>query len=173
MGWEELVVVGASRYEERSMREVEGTTKFLLDNNVDVPVLLRFLDGQGLSANELPAQLVNRPDDEVLAEAWRQDRVLLSHDADFLDMRSHPPETNPGVVVMPGGSGNIEKHLPVIGYMLKLIKPYRGLWLQTYVNIHDSGLIQIKGRNATTGLDIDPWYMAFNQRGEPFIWVVE
>ena len=170
MAWFDLVVV-ASRYDERAMREVEGITKFLLDNNVDVAVLRPFLDGHGLSAHELPVRLVNRPDDEVLAEAWRQDRILLSHDTDFLDMRVHPPNLNPGVVVIPGGSGTAKKHLAVIGLTLKFMKPYRGLWLQTYVHIQDSGLISIKGLNATTGREIEPWYMRFSGRGGPLIWV--
>ncbi|MGC2406299.1 MAG: DUF5615 family PIN-like protein [Candidatus Cybelea sp.] len=172
MAWLELVVV-ASRYDERVMKEVEGTARFLLDNNVDSRSLLRFLDGQGISAHGLPPGLAAASDDEVLAEAWRQDRMLISHDVDFLDMRRHPPAENPGVVIIPGGNGTVRNHLTVIGRTLTFIKPYRGLWLQTYVHIRDSGLILIKGENATTGETIDPWYMTFSDSGEPLIWVEE
>lgn len=155
------------------MRDVEGTTRFLLDNNIDSRVLLRFLDGQGLSAHALPPHLAAAADDEVRAEAWRQDRVLISHDVDFLDIDRHPIAENPGVVVIPGGDGTVRRHLTVIGHMLNFMKPYRGLWLQTYVHIQDSGLIAIKGENATSGQTIDPWYMTFADSGEPLIWVEE
>lgn len=159
-----------TRYDAKILKEVEGTTKFLLDNNVDLEVLLRYLDGQGLSADELPLRLINRPDDEVLAEARRQDRVLLTHDADFLNEALHPPETNPGVVVMPGGRGDVAKYLPNIGAILKLMKPYRALWRQTYIHIQESGMIVVKGVNSTTGEPISPWYLRF-ENGVPHQWV--
>src|ERR1035438_2111606 len=132
MPWE--LLLSDSRYEQRSLKVVEGVTRFLLDKNVDADVMLRFLDGRGLSAQPLPSWLYNRPDDQVLGEAWKQDRVLLTHDVGFLDMKLYPPEANPGVLVMPGGSGNIERHLRTIGLMLDLMKPYRLLWLHTFTS---------------------------------------
>lgn len=170
MAWQPLEIE-ESRYSAKGLSEVRGTTRFLLDNNVDLEVMLRFLDGEGISADELPTRLTNRPDDEVLAEAWRQDRILLTHDPDFLNERLHPPEKNPGVVVMPGGSGNLERHLRTIGLMLKLMKPYRGLWLQTYVHIKDGGVVVIKGVNATSGERIDPWFLTFDDDDKPLMWV--
>lgn len=110
MSWVPLGVE-QDRYQRRAMAEVKGTTKFLLDNNVDSN-LLSFLDGVGIAAHLLPLAVVDRPDDEVLAEAWRQDRILLTHDTDFLDTTLHPPETCPGVVVMPG----IGKHRATLSY---------------------------------------------------------
>lgn len=169
MSWVPLGVE-QDRYQRRAMAEVKGTTKFLLDNNVDSN-LLSFLDGVGIAAHLLPLAVVDRPDDEVLAEAWRQDRILLTHDTDFLDTTLHPPETCPGVVVMPGGSGNTERHYPTIGFMLKLMKPYRKLWLQTYVHIQDSRMIVIKGINATYGTEIEPWFLRFDDDGKPFRWL--
>src|ERR1039458_4011072 len=90
-----------------NLDEVRATTRFLLDNNTDLAVLLRHFDGIGVSTDELPGSLKRRGDEEGLAYAWQRDRVLLTHDDDFLDVRRHPWETNPGVVVMPGGSGDV------------------------------------------------------------------
>lgn len=159
-----------SRYARRLLGEVKGTTRFLLDNNVDADLMLRFLDGHGLSAQLLPLGLIDRPDHEVLAEAWRQDRVLLTHDTDFLNMQVHPPETNPGVVVMPGGSGNLEKFLPTIRFMLTLMRPWRSLWLQSYIHIMESETVGIKGVNATNGAEISPWFLRFDEAGDPYSW---
>jgi transposase len=63
--------------------------------------------------------------------------------------------------------------LSVIGQTLRFMKPYRALWLQVYVHIQDSGLISIRGRNATTGADIESWVVTFGRRGEPLIWIAE
>jgi hypothetical protein len=172
MPWVRLSVA-ETRYDAKVLSEVQGTTKFLLDNNIDVEVMLRFLDGLGISANELPLKLLNKPDDMVLAEAWTQDRVLITHDPDFLNETWHPPEVNPGVVVIPGGSGDVERHLPVIGTMLSMMKPYRSLWLQSYVHILEDGLIVIKGVNATTKERIEPWRLRFDEEGTPRQWADE
>lgn len=107
----------------------------------------------------------------MLAEAWKHDRILLTHGNDFLDTRLHPPETNPGVVIMPGGSGNVEKYLPTIGAMLNFMKPYRRLWLQTYAHIQDSTMVMIKGINATYGHEIEPWALRFDDEGVPYFWM--
>lgn len=170
MPWVELDT--SSRDALRNMGTVRGTTRFLLDQNVSAAVR-RYLDGQGISATPLPLKLANRPDDEVLAEAWRLDRVLITHDEDFLDVRRHPYETNPGIVVVPGGSGNVGAHLNTIGNLLKLMQPWRGLWLQTYIHVLDNGIAVIKGVNATHGVIIEPWQLTFDGDGGPFMFLAE
>jgi predicted nuclease of predicted toxin-antitoxin system len=157
-----------------NLDEVRATTRFLLDNNTDLAVLLRHFDGIGVSTDELPASLKRRSDEEVLAYAWQRDRVLLTHDDDFLDVRRHPWETNPGVVVMPGGSGDVARYLRTIGNMLALIiKPYRRLWISTYTHIQASGSIVVKGVNATTKVEIAPWTLRFDEDARPYQWVDE
>jgi predicted nuclease of predicted toxin-antitoxin system len=50
--------------------------------------------------------LEGRPDEDVMAFAWDTQRVLLTHDRDFLDDRKFPANRNPGVIVLLGGSGD-------------------------------------------------------------------
>ncbi len=50
--------------------------------------------------------LEGRSDEDVLAAAWKDKRVLVTHDADFLDDLRFPPHRNPGIIVIrPGASG--------------------------------------------------------------------
>src|SRR5580704_3533809 len=121
MGWEQLDI--SSRHNMKVLEGTGGTTRFVLDNDVDHPRLFSYLDGQGISAVELPARLKSRDDASVLAHARAIDRVLLTHDSGFLNMQRHPPESNSGIVLMPGGSGDVEQHLPLIGRMLRLMLP--------------------------------------------------
>lgn len=45
--------------------------------------------------------LSGKPDENVMAFAWRERRMLVTHDQDFLDDRRFPPHRNPGVVTLP------------------------------------------------------------------------
>ena len=45
--------------------------------------------------------LTGHSDEDVFAAAWRERRILLTQDHDFLDDRRFPPHSNPGVVVLP------------------------------------------------------------------------
>jgi len=108
-----------------------------------------------------------------LAYAWERDRVLLTHDEGFLEDKRHAPEVNPGLVVMPGGSGDVERFLPLIGDMLAVMKSYRGLWLQTKTHIQAGGVIAIKGINATSKERIPTWLMTFDRDGNALQWIPE
>lgn len=154
----------------RGLEGTEGTTKFIVDNNVDLDDVFDYLDGLGLSSWDLEYETRNKSDTDVLAEAWEKNRVLLTHDPGFLNMERHPAEANPGVVVMPGGSGDVKKYLPLIGRMLSLMKPNRRLWLGTYVHIRANGEVSITGVNATTKEFIPKWWLRFNDAGEPETW---
>ncbi len=171
MPWVPFATQPTNRYEERQLHETEGTTRFLLDNNTDAPRLRHYLDGQGIAAAELLPPLRSRPDTEILSEALRLDRVLLTHDPDFLSMDLYPPEANPGVVVMPGGSGDVERFLPLIGRVLLVMRPYRGLWRGVCVDIRPNGIVAIEGVNQNNGEPIERWYMRFNERGDAETWM--
>jgi len=50
--------------------------------------------------------LLGDSDEDVFACAWRERRVLLTHDRDFLDDKRFPEHRNPGVIAVAGGSGD-------------------------------------------------------------------
>ncbi|MGE5294315.1 MAG: DUF5615 family PIN-like protein [Solirubrobacterales bacterium] len=43
--------------------------------------------------------LLSRPDVEVAACAARENRILLTLDVEFADLRKHPPGSHPGIVL--------------------------------------------------------------------------
>lgn len=50
--------------------------------------------------------LLGHGDEDVFAAAWRNARIVVTHDLDFLDDRRFPPHRNPGVIlVRPGADG--------------------------------------------------------------------
>jgi predicted nuclease of predicted toxin-antitoxin system len=64
-------------------------------------------------------------DEGVLAFAHRDDRILLTHDRDFLNDRQFPPNRNPGVVILPGANGNDERLVTGLMDLLVTLTPYR------------------------------------------------
>jgi len=148
----------------------DGTTRFVLDENVDLETMLKFLDGEGLSCTELPERLWKATDDEVFEFAWQDERVLLTHDDDFLNDSLFPLERTHGIVVMPGGSGDVDRFLKVIGQTLHLMKPRPGLFLQTKIHIRANGDIIVRGVNATSKEPFGPFRMRFLENGTAEIW---
>src|SRR5262249_41029059 len=64
---------------------------FLVDESVDVEVALR-LRREGFTADHVSeVGLDGHSDEDVFAYGWREDRIILTHDTDFLNNRRFPP----------------------------------------------------------------------------------
>jgi predicted nuclease of predicted toxin-antitoxin system len=82
------------------------TTRFLVDEDVDVEAV-PYLRAKGFNAVSVEESgLKGRCDEDVLAFAWREKRVLLTLDHDYENDRRFPEHRNPGVVILSGGSGD-------------------------------------------------------------------
>ena len=67
---------------------------------------------------------MGRSDEEVLAFAWEEQRILLTHDFEFLDDSRFSFQRNPGLVVLPGGTDSTVGLADAINGVLALIGPY-------------------------------------------------
>ncbi|HSF30680.1 MAG TPA: DUF5615 family PIN-like protein [Candidatus Tectomicrobia bacterium] len=90
-------------------------------------------------------------DEDVFAFAHRDNRVLLSHDTDFLDDRRFPPHRNPGVIVLPGGSGDEEALGTALGRALSVVGHLREIYRGAKVSISSDGTITIRNRDVDSG----------------------
>ncbi len=82
-------------------------TRVLIDVDVEEWIVAA-LRSTGADMVHVPAPL-HRRGDQVLAEASRQDRVLLTHDRRYLRKRTSRYAANPSVVVLPrNGSGRLD-----------------------------------------------------------------
>lgn len=125
--------------------------QFLVDESLGQEVAL-FLRAQGWNVKWVgEVGLIGHDDGDVLAYAQRTDRILLTHDADFLNDRLFPPHRNPGVVVLPGGSGEQEPLLRALGIMLTVVAPLREIYRASKVAISADGTIAITNRSHDTG----------------------
>ena len=87
-------------------RQYRGKARFLVDENVGIEVT-KILQGSGYNAAFVEdLGLRGRSDEDVFAVAWKDRRVIVTHDADFMDNNRFPHNRNPGVIlVCPGADG--------------------------------------------------------------------
>jgi hypothetical protein len=96
-------------------------------------------------------ELTGHSDDNVFAVAYRENRILLTNDSDFLDDRRFPPHCNPGIIILPGGSGDVHSLVRALKFMLWHFAPFRDVWMQTKTVINsDLTMIHIR-RNLDNG----------------------
>jgi predicted nuclease of predicted toxin-antitoxin system len=117
------------------IREKRGKPKFLVDESLgaEVTELLRKSGWNAIDVFEIGIN--GQPDENVFAAARSRDRILLTHDRDFLSNRHFPPQLNPGLVVLPGGNGDRRALVNALDELLTIIGATRELWRATKIEI--------------------------------------
>lgn len=143
--------------------------RFLVDESAGIGVaeLLSHAGYNSLYVHQ--AGLTGHDDEDVIAFALKHDRVLLTHDAGFLNDRRFPPYRNPGVVVLPGGSGDDRGLRSALSSMLAFVGRFRDFFRQKKVLIAADETWTIIGRNHTTGA-MQRNRFRFSANGPPLAW---
>lgn len=129
--------------------EFRRRTHFLVDESLG-PEVAAFLVDQGYDARFAgDCGLLGHSDEDVFALAWRERRVLLTHDRDFLDDTHFPEHRNPGVVVLPGGSGEQEPLLRALLRVMWVFGQAPTLWEGSKTTIAADGVMTIRNRDYT------------------------
>lgn len=109
-------------------REISGVAHFLVDENVD-PELADWINQSGIwkADHVRDVGLAGKDDKAVFAWAWKHKRWILTHDDDFLNDHRFPFHRTHGVIVLPGGQGELPALreaiwdvLGILGYSAKL-----------------------------------------------------
>src|SRR5882724_1481706 len=141
MVWRPLLV---ARADEAAARRLQQKTRFLLDEDVD-RVIADGLRTEGYNIRTAQQSgLVGRADEEVLAAAHRDNRVLLTHDGGFKNEGRFPPHRNPGIVILPGGSGDFSALARAFRVVTTLIGPYREIWRGATITVGANGEIAVR-----------------------------
>ena len=133
-------------------RKFESKARFLVDESVGMDAVrliqdrgwnVRYVDDVGLSG---------RSDEEVLAFAWEEQRILLTHDFEFLDDSRFPFQRNPGLVVLPAGTDSTLGLADAINGVLALIGPYSKAYRGYKIRITEDGVWTIRRFNTEEGI---------------------
>jgi predicted nuclease of predicted toxin-antitoxin system len=140
------------------VRENRGKAKFLVDENLGAEVT-RVLREDGWNVTDVfELNIAGQPDENVFAVARKRDRILLTHDEDFLDDQRFPPKLNPGLVVLPGAEGNARALLSAIYRVLSIVGHLRELWRSTKIVITTDGMWTVMTFDQSTGRIIKSRY---------------
>ncbi len=132
--------------------EWKRKTRFLVDENLGGEVAL-YLREKGFDAVSVEdAGLKGRTDEDVLASAWREERMLLTLDRDYLDDRRFPEHRNPGVVILSGGGGNDHELGMSHGIALAVFGTAPTLLRQAKVTISGDGHMTVRQRHFDSGI---------------------
>jgi predicted nuclease of predicted toxin-antitoxin system len=95
--------------------------------------------------------LRGRSDEEILGYAWREGRMLWTHDRDFLDDGRFPEHRNPGIVVLPGGAGDDQAMAVGLITALRIFGFGPTAWRKTKAIVSPTGEVKIRLRDFETG----------------------
>jgi predicted nuclease of predicted toxin-antitoxin system len=137
MTWKRLP--GGTKSQEAGFNTFRKKARFLVDESLGHAVarVLRDLSWNTVFGPDVG--LARHADEDVFAYAWREHRILLTHDRGFLDDRRFPPHRNPGVVVLPGGSGPARGLVEGLRAVLSIIAPYRKAFRRFKIEITEDG----------------------------------
>jgi predicted nuclease of predicted toxin-antitoxin system len=145
-------------------------TRFLVDESLGVEIA-EYIRGRGFNALFVAdAGLRGRSDEDVFAVAWRERRVLLTHDRDFLDDGRFPENRNPGVIVLPGGNGERYAMGRGIRTALTVFGGSPSVWERMKTVISPTGEMAIRRRHSETGT-IKTTRYRLTRKGYAEIWV--
>jgi len=120
-------------------REYKRKARFLIDECLGEEAA-RVISDLGWNAVYVSAVgLLGHTDEDILAEAWRTDRVLLTHDPDFLDDRRFPPHRNPGLVILPGAAGCTDVLERELARVLVTLGRHRDAYRGFKIHIREDG----------------------------------
>lgn len=152
-----------------AVRNFRKKARFLVDESLGVETA-KFLRELGWNVKDVSeVGLSGRSDEDVLAYAFREKRILLTHDTDFLDDRRFPPHRNPGVVVLPGGSGSEEPLIRALFDLLTIVGPFAEGYRGAKMQISTDRVFSIRHRHADGTIKTDRYMV--RGRGPALEWV--
>lgn len=168
MAWKQAPQSSEAELVEFARRE-KRKAKLLVDESLGIGTTT-FLRAHGWNAKDLSeVGLCGHPDENVFNYAFKHDRMLLTHDEDFLDDRRFPPYRNPGIVVLPGASGNSGELIRAIFETLPSICLFRNVFRASKTHILADGISITSMRNPETGA-IERRRFRFTRNGELEEW---
>src|SRR5258707_4854380 len=127
------------------------SARFLVDEDSD-PELAGALSNLGYSSHSVKAAgLAGRPDEDVLAFAKREHRILMTNDRGFANERRFREHRNPGVVIVPAGSLDDEGVVTAIRSMLPVVGHFRPLFRGAVVSVDRAGVLSVTDREYDSG----------------------
>lgn len=130
----------------------ESKARFLVDESVGMETA-KLIRDRGWDVRYMDdLDLLDRSHEAILAFAWREQRILLTHHFDFLDDSIFPFHRNPGLVILPPATISIIGLAEAINAVLALIGPYFKAYRGYKIRITKDGVWTIRRFSAEKGI---------------------
>lgn len=73
--------------------------RFKFDENLPIEMALLFTETGHDAVTVYDQRMNGAADPDLAAACFKEDRILVTSDLDFIDIRAYPPEQYPGIVV--------------------------------------------------------------------------
>jgi predicted nuclease of predicted toxin-antitoxin system len=124
-----------------------GKARILVDESLG-PGVAKLLREQGCNVvYASDVGLGGKDDEDVAAYAWRENRMIWTHDHDYLDDKLLPEHRNPGVVVLPGGDGEEKAMLGGIRTALTIFGHGGQMWKKSKTVVTANGELTMRVRD--------------------------
>jgi predicted nuclease of predicted toxin-antitoxin system len=150
-------------------RHYSKKARFLIDESLGVEAA-RILSNYGWNAVFVAdVGLTGHSDEDIYAFAWRDNRIILTHDRDFLDDGRFPPNRNPGLIVLPGGSGSTPGLERELARVMLIVAPYRESSRYMKVEVSEESQWSIRAWDREGGRHLSR-RLKFGPHGEIWEW---
>ena len=135
------------------LQQYKRKSKFLVDENLGYGTY-EILSDMGWNVKFVSeVNLIGKSDEDLYQYAYKRNRIILTHDTDFMNNQQFPFYRNPGVIIFPGGDGSEAILKRALVDMLIVIAPfsevYEGSKIIFYadrefkiMSVHTDGYIQ-------------------------------
>jgi Domain of unknown function (DUF5615) len=132
-------------------RLLRRRAKFLVDHNIGkLAEILREAGWNAISADD--GNLSTHADEDIFACGWREKRIIITSDTDFLDDERFPFHRCPGVVVVPNPSTGMASFAEAVSNTVIHIGRYAGAFNREKTVIHQDGTWLVRGFSKERGV---------------------
>jgi predicted nuclease of predicted toxin-antitoxin system len=144
-------------------------SRFLIDESLGSGAI-EFFEYHHLNAVDVWEVGLNGRDDRVVFSfAWKQRRILLTHDEDFWDDRRFPEHRNPGIAILPGANGDQTDMIRGLVWMMLLMNRSPEQWRKQKVRITRDGEVYRRLRDWQTGGMVTKRYRFTGRQAMEFV----
>ena len=166
MAWQRLEISDEEIAE--ATKRFQKKARFLTDEDLHAETV-PFLRDKGWNVKTAAeAGLVGHSDSDYVALARKEDRLLLTHDRDYLSDRKFPLASRGGVLVLPGSSGNVRALVLGLLDVLSIVAPYWNAYRGSKIEVHGDRTISFRSRNSSGAVTTTRYRLRRNAM--PEIW---
>lgn len=134
-----------------AIRVFNKKAKFIVDESVDAEVG-EYLKEKGWNTKTVAeVGLTGHSDEDINAFSFKEKRVILTHDSDFLDDRRFPHNRIYAVIVLPGGSGDLTALAKALNGALSIVGPFIKAYEQSKMWFTQDQIFYVRNRDFNTG----------------------